>query len=109
MSRHEQRECLPQDESTAAFLGEKTYNEVVDRLVTIMGHETPKHLLQSQSSWSMRRSAGSATKVCVPPLFRYRRIVLHICSLCQRRLGHMELGLVLWFATMLVHLRSESQ
>ena len=48
-----------QDKSAASILGEKTYNEVVERLVTIMGSETPKHLLVATSS--MRRTTSSIT------------------------------------------------
>lgn len=49
-----------QDRGAAAIFGEKSYNEVVERLVNIMGSETPKHLLTGTSSRSMRRTTGSA-------------------------------------------------
>lgn len=48
-----------QDRHTASILGEKSYNEVVERLVTIMGSETPKHILAAMTP--LRRTTGSLT------------------------------------------------
>ena len=50
--------CLLQDSIVATALGQKSYNELVEQLVMILGDATPKHLLTPQLS---RRTSGYST------------------------------------------------